>query len=113
MSDEDPTEGINRASGSDDTTEDERAGEDTAFTDAKEGAIKAIDREDVQSMYVGLIDEEGENEFYFGNAPEGDLQRAAVTQLGMLTRVLASQSDTNVEHIAQLAAERAREMDLR
>ncbi|PSP44121.1 hypothetical protein BRC68_03810 [Halobacteriales archaeon QH_6_64_20] len=90
-------------------------GTDDEFDRVRERAAAEIteDERGIRSMYVGLIDDAGDNEFYFANADDADLQGVAVTQLGMMTRVLADQSDADVEYIAGLAAERAEEMDLR
>ncbi|WP_435178912.1 hypothetical protein [Halorussus sp. AFM4] len=69
---------------------------------------------DLTSVYVGLIRAEGADEYYFGNdVDEAELRRAAAEQLGMLTCVLADQSASSVEEIAELAVERAESMDLR
>jgi hypothetical protein len=86
---------------------------DDEFNRVRERAAGEITAEDVHSMYVGLIDASGENEFYFANADDADLQGLAVTQLGMMTRVLADQSNLSAEEVAELAVERAEEMDLR
>ena len=83
------------------------------FERVRERATAALAEENLRSIYVGLIDESGENEFYFGNVDEDDLQHLAVTQLAMMVRVLADGSDLNPESIGQLAAEQAKEMDLR
>ena len=83
------------------------------FDRVRERAAEEITEEDIRSMYVGLIDAAGENEFYFANADDADLRGLAVTQLGMMTRVLADQSNLSAEEVAELAAERAKEMDLR
>jgi hypothetical protein len=81
------------------------------FDRVRERAIEALGEEALRSVYVGVIDAAGDDEFYFGNADKDDLQRLAVTQPAMMTRVLADQSDLNPESIGQLAAERAKEMD--
>ncbi|MFB6078049.1 MAG: hypothetical protein ABEJ80_03615 [Halarchaeum sp.] len=82
------------------------------FDRVREAAREALEREDLGSVYVGLLDESEENEFYFANESEDPvaLQRAAATQLGMLCRVLADQSHLDVEEVAGLAAERANEL---
>ncbi|GGM65324.1 hypothetical protein J2752_000312 [Halarchaeum rubridurum] len=84
----------------------------TEFEEVREQAIEALEREDLRSIYVGILDESEENEFFFGNETEDPhaLQRTAATQLGMLCRVLADQSDLTVEQVANLAAERANEL---
>lgn len=87
---------------------------DEEFDEVRARAAEAMNADDVVSAYVGLIHENDQNEFYFGNAvDEAELRRMATRQLGMLTRVLADQSGATAEEIAQLAAERAEEMDLR
>jgi hypothetical protein len=90
-------------------------GADEEFDRVRKRAAAEItdDEKGIRSMYVGLIDSAGENEFYFANADDADLQGLAVTQLGMMTRVLADQSNLDAEEIAELAAERAEEMGLR
>lgn len=76
-------------------------------------AAEAIDREDIVSMYVGLIPADGSNEYYFGNTvEEAELRETAAIQLGMMTRVLAEKSAWTVEEVAQHAVERAESMDL-
>jgi len=84
----------------------------TEFEEVREQAIEALEREDLRSVYVGILDASEENEFFFGNETEDPqaLQRTAATQLGMLCRVLADQSDLTVEQVANLAAERANEL---
>jgi len=87
----------------------------TQFEDVQERAIDAIDSDDVESLYVGLLREDGAPEFYFGNDTESaeDLQNAAVDHLGMLTAVLADRSEITPEELAEIAAERAEELALR
>lgn len=83
------------------------------FEQVRERAIDALERGDSISIYLGLIHENGANEYYFGNdVDERELREAATEQLGMLTRVLADQSASSVEEIANLAAERAEAMNL-
>ncbi|GAD52958.1 hypothetical protein MBEHAL_1718 [Halarchaeum acidiphilum MH1-52-1] len=84
----------------------------TEFEEVRERAIETLERDDLRSVYVGVLDETEENEFFFGNETEDPhaLQRTAATQLGMLCRVLADQSDLTVEQVAELAAERAAEL---
>ena len=85
------------------------------FEDVKAEAAEAITDEDLRSVYAGLVHEDGKHEYYLGNDTEEatELREAAAIQLGMLTRVLADRSDSSVEEIAELAAERANEMELR
>lgn len=84
------------------------------FERVRERAVAAIRGDDVESVYVGLVNEDGGNEFYFGNdVDEDELQAVTAKQLGMLTRVLAEQSSASVEEVATLAVEMADEMDLR
>lgn len=85
------------------------------FEEVKEEAAAAITDEDLRSVYAGLVHENGQHEYYLGNDTEeaSELREAAAIQLGMLTRVLADQSDSSVEEITELAAERAEEMQLR
>ena len=84
------------------------------FDRVRERAAEAIDDgDDLDSVYVGLVGEEA-MEYYFGNVvDEEELREVAAAQLGMLTRVLADQSAATVDEIADLAAERARSMNLR
>lgn len=83
------------------------------FEALREKAIEGLEDEDVVSLYVGLIHDEGEDAYYFANdVDEDDLQEMAVTQLGMLTRVLATKSDLSVEEVAELAVEQAGGMGL-
>lgn len=84
------------------------------FERVRERAIEAIRGDDVESVYVGLVNESNGNEFYFGNdVDDEELREVAAKQLGMMTRVLAEQSSTSVEDVAALAVEVADEMDLR
>jgi hypothetical protein len=84
------------------------------FERARERAVEALRDDDVASMYVGLIREDGTTEYYFANAvDEAELRETAAAQLGALTRVLAEQSASTVEEIAELAARRAESMDVR
>lgn len=83
------------------------------FEALREKAIEGLENEDVISLYVGLIHDTQQDAYYFANdVDEDDLQEMAVTQLGMLTRVLANKSDLSVEEVAELALEQADEMDL-
>lgn len=86
-------------------------------TDEFEGlraqATEALDRDDIESMYVGLIAEDGTKEYYFGNTvDEAALREVAAAQLGMLARVLAAKSASTVEEVAELAVEQAESMNL-
>ncbi|MCL7417834.1 MAG: hypothetical protein M8354_08350 [Halalkalicoccus sp.] len=83
------------------------------FETLRERASEGLDEEDVISLYVGLVHEDRQDAYYFANdVDEDDLQEMAVRQLGMLTRVLASQSELDVEEVTELAAEHARDLDL-
>lgn len=88
---------------------------DPQFEEVRERATDAIDGESVESVYVGLAHDDGEQEYYFGNRTEGadELREAAANQLGMLVAVLAAQSDESVEEVLDLARERAERMALR
>ncbi|QLK25829.1 hypothetical protein HYG81_17395 [Natrinema zhouii] len=85
------------------------------FEEVKTEAAAAITEQDLRSVYAGLVHEGGRHEYYLGNDTEeaAELREAAAIQLGMLTRVLADRSDSSVEEVAELAAERAEEMELR
>jgi hypothetical protein len=101
---------------SDETDAGERGADADApeFERARDRAAEALRGDDVASMYVGLIREDGTTEYYFANAvDEAELRETAAAQLGVLTRVLAEQSASTVEEIAELAARRAASMDLR
>lgn len=83
------------------------------FEALRERAIEGIEDEDVVSLYVGLVHEEGQDAYYFANdVDDEELQEMAARQLGMLTRVLATQSDLSLEEVTDLALERADEMGL-
>ncbi len=83
------------------------------FEALREKAIEGIEDDDVVSLYVGLIHEDQQNAYYFANdVDEDDLQEMAAEQLGMLTRVLATQSDLSLEEVTDLALERADEMGI-
>ncbi|QLG63480.1 hypothetical protein [Halorarum salinum] len=77
-------------------------------------AAEAVSGDGLESVYVGIVREDGEREYYFGNDTEdvGELREAAATQLGMLLRVLADRSDDSVDEVADLAVERAGELRL-
>lgn len=85
------------------------------FVEVKEEAAEAVTDDGLRSIYTGLIYEDGRHEYYLGNDTETatELREAAAIQLGMLVRVLADRSDSTVEEITTLAAERAQEMQLR
>ena len=84
------------------------------FDSVRTQAVEALDRDDVRSMYVGLIHEDGAKEYYFANTvDETELRQTAATQLGMMTRVLAEKSVSTVAKITDLAAEQAESIDLR
>jgi hypothetical protein len=83
------------------------------FDRIRDQALEAIDQEEIVSMYVGLIPEDGTNEYYFGNTVEdAELREMAGKQLGMMARVLADQSEWSVEEVAQHAVEQAESMRL-
>ncbi|MFC6826058.1 hypothetical protein [Halopelagius fulvigenes] len=83
------------------------------FERVRERAVAALEEGEPISIYLGLVHENGANEYYFGNdVDERELREAATEQLGMLTRVLADQSAASVEEIAELAVERAEAMNL-
>ncbi|WP_224334626.1 hypothetical protein [Haloprofundus halobius] len=84
------------------------------FERVKRQAADAVTDSDVVSVYVGLVGDDGDNEFYFANdVDEERLQEMASQQLGMLTRVLAEQSDASIEQITERAAEAAEQMNVR
>ncbi|QCJ46288.1 MULTISPECIES: hypothetical protein [Haloprofundus] len=89
------------------------ANDELEFERVKQQAAAAVRETDAVSLYVGLVGD-GENEFYFANdVDEERLQEMASQQLGMLTRVLAEQSDASIDQVAEHAAETARQMNLR
>jgi len=85
------------------------------FEEVRTEAAAALDEEDLRSVYTGLVHEDGRHEYYFGNDTEeaAELREAAAVQLGMLVRVLADRSDSTVDEITALAADRAEKMELR
>ncbi|WP_227378220.1 hypothetical protein [Haladaptatus halobius] len=84
------------------------------FEEVKAEAASAITDENLRSAYTGLVHEDGRHEYYFGNDTEeaAKLREAAAIQLGMLLRVLADRSDSDIEEITELAVERAERMEL-
>ena len=85
------------------------------FEEVRTEASAAITEGELRSVYAGLVHEDGRHEYYFGN-DTGDaeaLREAAAVQLGMLVRVLADRSDRTPEQVAELAVERAEQMELR
>lgn len=86
----------------------------TEFDRVRDRAADAISEEDIASVYVGLVHDDERNEFYFANdVDEAELREMATRQLGMMARVLADQSEASVEEITELAADAAKELDLR
>ncbi|MDJ1433775.1 hypothetical protein [Halostagnicola sp. A-GB9-2] len=85
------------------------------FEEVKTEATEAVSGDDLRSVYTGIVHENGRHEYYFGNDTEeaAELREAAAIQVGMLVRVLADRSDSRVEEIAELAVERAEQMELR
>ena len=85
------------------------------FEEVKTEASAAITEGDLRSVYTGIIHEDGRHEYYLGNDTEeaAELREAAAIQLGMLLRVLADRSDSSVDELTTLAAERAEGMELR
>ncbi|WP_433624939.1 hypothetical protein [Halomicrococcus sp. NG-SE-24] len=88
--------------------------EDLQFEELQERAAEAVTGDELVSVYAGLVREDGQHEYYFGNDVEDEkLRETATVQLGMMLRVLADRSDSTVEEITELAAERAEQMQLR
>ena len=85
------------------------------FEEVRTEAAAAITDGELRSVYAGLVHEDGRHEYYFGNDTDeaAELREAAAVQLGMLLRVLADRSERTPEEIADLALERAGEMELR
>jgi len=85
------------------------------FEEVRTEAAAAITEDELRSVYTGLVHEDGRHEYYFGNdtGEAAELREAAAIQLGMLLRVLADRSERSPEEVADLALERAREMELR
>ncbi|WP_135535946.1 MULTISPECIES: hypothetical protein [Halostella] len=85
------------------------------FDELREEAAAAVGDDDLRSVYTGLIHEDGQHEYYFGNDTEeaAELRETAAVQLGMMLRVLADRSDSSIDEITDLAVERAEEMQLR
>ena len=104
-------DGPTDASGGDGTSDERRE----EFDRVRERASEAIaEGDDLESVYAGLVGDDEAMEYYFGNAvDEEQLREVAAAQLGMLTRVLADQSAATVDEVADLAAERAKSMNLR
>lgn len=83
------------------------------FETLRKQAIEGLEAEDIVSFYLGVIYEDQEDAYYFGNdVEEAELQGMAVTQLGMMTRVLADKSDLSVEEVTDRAQKRAENMGL-
>lgn len=85
------------------------------FEELRNDVAAAVMEDDLRSVYVGLVHENGQHEYYFGNDTEDaeELRETAAIQLGMMLRVLADRSDSNIDEITDLAAGRAEEMQLR
>lgn len=88
---------------------------DTEFDRVRERAREALADEDLESVYVGLLSEDGQPAYFFGNDTEdaAQLREDAAVQLGMLVRVLADRSELSVEEVAELGREQAELMDTR
>lgn len=88
---------------------------DPRFSEVRSEAASAIETDELYSLYTGLVHENGRHEYYFGNDTETaeELRENAAVQLGMLLRVLADRSESDLDDLAELAVERAKEMDLR
>lgn len=88
--------------------------DDPEFDRVREQAAAAVTESDAASVYVGLVGPDVRNEYYFANdVDESELREMAGKQLGMLTRVLAEQSDASIEQVTDHAAEMARQMNVR
>ncbi|WP_137284677.1 hypothetical protein [Halorussus salinisoli] len=85
------------------------------FEELQEQTAEAVVEDDLVSVYAGLVHENGQHEYYFGNDTEEaeELRETAAIQLGMMLRVLADRSDSSIDEITELAVERAEEMRLR
>jgi len=85
------------------------------FREVRTEAASAIETGELYSLYTGLVHEDGRHEYYFGNDTESaeELRENAAIQLGMMLRVLADRSESDLDELADLAVERAQEMDLR
>lgn len=85
------------------------------FEDVQTEAAAAITEDELRSVYAGLVHENGRHDFYFGNDTEDaeELREAAAIQLGMMLRVLADRSNQSLDEVAELAVERAQQMQLR
>ncbi|NHN58731.1 MULTISPECIES: hypothetical protein [Halorussus] len=85
------------------------------FEELQERAADAVADDELVSVYAGLVGEDGGREYYFGNDTEDGekLRETAAVQLGMMVRVLADRSESTVEELTDLAAERAEQMELR
>lgn len=84
------------------------------FDEVREEAADAVREDDVRSAYTGLVHEDGRHEYYFANDTEeaSELRETAAVQLGMVVRVLAERSDSDIDEITDLAAQRAEEIRL-
>jgi hypothetical protein len=85
------------------------------FREVRSEAATAIETGDLRSVYAGLVHEDGRHEYYFGNDTETteELRENAAVHLGMVLRVLADRSESDLDELADLAVERAEAMDLR
>lgn len=88
---------------------------DPQFEAFREKVAEAVSDDELISVYAGLVHEDGQQEYYFGNDTEepAELRKTAAIQLGMMLRVLADRSDSSIDEITDLAVERAEEMELR
>lgn len=85
-----------------------------SFEELRGQVAEAVSEGDLDSVYAGLVCADGRREYYFGNdVDEEELRELAAVQLGMLLRVLADRSARDVGEVAELAVERAEELELR
>ena len=85
------------------------------FEEVRTDAATALTEGDLRSVYAGLVHADGRHEYYFGNDTEDaeELREAAAIQVGMLLRVLADRSESSLDEVADLAVDRAENMELR
>lgn len=89
---------------------------DKGFPEAREAALEELQRDSVASFYLGLLHEEdGETSAQYristDSEDDGTVRNAGSAHLGLLIKLLAEQSDVDVEDVAEIGVRRAKEID--
>lgn len=82
----------------------------------REEAIDELQQESVASFYLGLLhDDDGEKSVQYRISTDTDdldtVRKAGSAHLGLLMKMLSAQSGLDVEEVAEIGIERAKEID--